>query len=315
MALAVSASEGGPAPKRLSADPARAWRRECLRAFDRACAVRRAGAAASAPLVARSMHLLLTLLVHPADDGEAAPASLALALERARRWSASSRAGPSARTMLERYAADLEVVRATAQEVAAGSVPRGPARERFERAFDACSELFLDVRRHAPSALPRRRFGRAAAAGLLALAVALSARAARSTSGVEGSYYASADFTELAYRRRDAAIDFDWRDGPPDRLPRDGFSVRWDGVLDVRENGSYTFWVDGRGARVFVDGALVVDGAQAHGPPSGFGHKELLSGEHRLRVELRAETGRAAVRLSWSSPRFARRVVRGRDLR
>ena len=55
-------------------------------------------------------------------------------------------------------------------------------------------------------------------------------------------------------------VDFDWSDTPPSGLPHDHYSVRWDGFVEAREGGPYTFITSGDdGVRLWIDDRQVID--------------------------------------------------------
>jgi hypothetical protein len=100
--------------------------------------------------------------------------------------------------------------------------------------------------------------------------------------------------------RNDPGIDFDWGSGSPAvDMPRDNFSVRWTRALYFAE-GAYRFTVEvDDGARLWVDGLLVID--QWH---DGIGHYTgdiyLTGGYHDLRLETYEHLGGAKANLGWT---------------
>lgn len=97
--------------------------------------------------------------------------------------------------------------------------------------------------------------------------------------------------------REEAHIDYDWGQGSPDPVVNsDGFSARWTKSLDLPE-GDYRFFVTvDDGARVFVDGDLIID-EWADGAARTFtADRELDGGSHSLRVEFYENGGAAEMR-------------------
>ncbi|TLM76761.1 hypothetical protein FDY93_12425, partial [Microbulbifer harenosus] len=117
--------------------------------------------------------------------------------------------------------------------------------------------------------------------------------------GLWGTYYDNQDFTAKRFSQVDEQINFDWGSGYPSGLQHDYFSIRWQGELEVPEDGDYTF--SGRAddeIRVWIDGELVVnttccDGYQAE-PVT------LTAGRHSILVEYEQATGSTYVNLYWS---------------
>lgn len=126
--------------------------------------------------------------------------------------------------------------------------------------------------------------------GINASAHALSDPPLRLRPGLLGSYYAGADFERLVTTRIDLGLDHDWQRGrPAPNLPRDDFSVRWEGWFRAPADGLYTWFVVANdGLRVAVGQTLVVDHWQDSGYTSftGTGDVRLSAGFHALRVEV-----------------------------
>lgn len=135
--------------------------------------------------------------------------------------------------------------------------------------------------------------------------------------GLVGNYYNNTDFTDLAFSRFDANINFDWGTGAPDDqleppilLQPDTFSVEWFGRIDIPTSGTYTFWAsaDDR-ARLLIDGVQVVNFIPGSTPNSGT--INLTPGKHRIEYEYVEFTGNARAKLEWAGPGFSRQVVPG----
>jgi putative membrane-bound dehydrogenase-like protein len=83
----------------------------------------------------------------------------------------------------------------------------------------------------------------------------------------------------------------------------DEFAVRWTGVLRVPRAGRYTFAIKSSdGAKLFLDGKLVVDNPGRHGTREQTGEAELSAGEHDLRLDYFQDRSEKACELSWSVP-------------
>ena len=115
----------------------------------------------------------------------------------------------------------------------------------------------------------------------------------------QGQYFANPSLQEPpALQRQDEALNFDWEYGSPDpSLPEDGFSARWTGELWLPAgNYVYLLMVDD-GARLWIDGQLVLDlwvPGEARRP---FTEVHLEEGLHGFRVEYYEVDLRAFIRL------------------
>jgi len=98
--------------------------------------------------------------------------------------------------------------------------------------------------------------------------------------------------------RNDARIDFDWGLGKPhSSLPSDNFSVRWTRKYDLPE-GPYRFDVRADdGARLYIDGLLVLDEWRTQSARDFVGHAWLPAGEHTIVLEYVEYTLNATVSL------------------
>jgi hypothetical protein len=180
---------------------------------------------------------------------------------------------------------------------------------------------YLQRRGHREKPLLGRR-ARMAIAGAAATLVASAGifaavkRHAESARGLRGVYFADVNFEHRAFERQDPKIDFAWNEAAPDdALPADGFSVRWEGMLRVPETGEYTFYLfSDDGARLFLDGHLVIDNWGNHSAVERDGTIELESGKVPIRVEYFENAGPAVVRLSWSSKTQSRSVIPAENL-
>lgn len=91
----------------------------------------------------------------------------------------------------------------------------------------------------------------------------------------------------------------------------DYISVRWSGMFKPELSEDYTFFasVDG-GARIYVDGALVVDQWDAGAASEYSATLSAVAGlMYELKLEYRHVTGDASARLLYSSPSVAKRVI------
>lgn len=116
--------------------------------------------------------------------------------------------------------------------------------------------------------------------------------------GLWADYYHQNDFTYFAYSQVDARLDLNWGSGGPTGISRDNWSARWNGLIEVPENGDYTFSgsVDST-MRLWIDGEEVtpIDSGSFRSAPV-----TLTAGRHSIRAEFREYTGSALLSLRWS---------------
>jgi hypothetical protein len=120
------------------------------------------------------------------------------------------------------------------------------------------------------------------------------------------AYHADKAFESRPVVVREDNIEHDWNDTAPlEKIAPDKFSIRWDTCLRIDEAGLVVFQVHANdGARVFVDGELLID-AWDKNPTTrrrgfGSGELELEPGIHHLRVEYFESLGDASIKLSAS---------------
>ena len=120
-------------------------------------------------------------------------------------------------------------------------------------------------------------------------------------SGWRAEYYANPNLADTPFfLRDDERISFDWQQGSPGSgLPVDGFSVRWQRELDLR-SGRYLFWVFADdGARLYVDGVILVDEWRDSEAERYEGRIDLANGLHTVVVEYYERADKALVHLGW----------------
>jgi hypothetical protein len=113
--------------------------------------------------------------------------------------------------------------------------------------------------------------------------------------------------------RTDAVIDY-----RPTRRPWAGLDGRFAHTIAARETGFLEVSTPGRyklslrskdGAKLWLDGALLVNNGGIHPVRARVKAVTLTAGLHTLQVGFFANTGVAALILSWSGPAIAREVV------
>jgi beta-glucosidase len=79
--------------------------------------------------------------------------------------------------------------------------------------------------------------------------------------GLKGEYFDNKELKgEPKFVRTDKNIDFDWKEGSPDSLPADGFSVRWTGQLKSPVTGTFKIGgVADDGFRLFINDSIIIN--------------------------------------------------------
>lgn len=131
---------------------------------------------------------------------------------------------------------------------------------------------------------------------------------AMSRSGLVAEYWNNETFTGTPKLTTLAPnIDFNWGAESPltyeDNPSRDNFAARYTGTLSVPQTGSYTFGAEyDDGARVWVNGTLVLDAWNASSTTYGTPVTLTAGVNASIKVEYREATGAARVRLLAKSP-------------
>jgi hypothetical protein len=116
-----------------------------------------------------------------------------------------------------------------------------------------------------------------------------------------GEYFANIDLLgEPVLVRNDRSIDFDWNyQSPGSGVPQDHFSVRWTQSL-LFEGGLYRFHIImDDGARLFVDGELLVADWRTGARREVVRDVQLDGGRHDVELEYLERSGVALVSLWW----------------
>lgn len=132
--------------------------------------------------------------------------------------------------------------------------------------------------------------------------------------GLNGSYYLGQNFASGPVATGvDATVDFRWAAGEPPRagLPATAWSARWLGWIEPRFTEDCTLIVrSDDGARVWLDGVLVMDGWRARGVTEDRAVFAAVAGQRRfIRVEYFQERGAMEMHLRWRSAHEADAVV------
>lgn len=98
-----------------------------------------------------------------------------------------------------------------------------------------------------------------------------------------------------------SALRFDWNEGAPAAgIPTDYFSTRFIRQITVSQDGLYTLDLHANdGARVYIDGKLILDRWSASGPENYRKVVFLEKGQHMVKVEHYEGVGVAALSFDW----------------
>jgi hypothetical protein len=114
-----------------------------------------------------------------------------------------------------------------------------------------------------------------------------------------GQYFNNASLSGVpSFVRDDLNINFEWEMGSPGApLPPDNFSVRWESRRQF-PGGFHQFSITSDdGARVWVDGSLLIDAWYDRPPSTSSAGRSLAPGPHDVRVEYYERGGNASVNL------------------
>ncbi len=90
----------------------------------------------------------------------------------------------------------------------------------------------------------------------------------------------------------------------------DNFYVRWNGVIKIPKDGTYTFYLNSDdGSRLFVDRKQVVDNGGTHAMTEVSGQTDLTAGDHEIKVEFFEAEADAGCILSWETAAVTKEVV------
>ena len=133
-----------------------------------------------------------------------------------------------------------------------------------------------------------------------------------SGNGLQGQYFSDSELSQLSLTRIDPEIDFNW--GPGSYVAGgsvDQFSVRWSGEVEVDYTESFSFILNADdGARLWVDGQLLIDQFFENGINDERGQIELIAGRrYEFQLEYRELNANASIRLEWESLSQSRQVI------
>ena len=124
--------------------------------------------------------------------------------------------------------------------------------------------------------------------------------------GLTGSYYNGITFSGSPLLTRVEAINFDWgNNAPAAGVPKDKFSVRWTGRVQVSTSGLYRFQtVSDDGIRLSVNGVQVINDWTSHSAKTDTSvDVNLTAGQfYTVTLEYFDNSGKAVARLRWRLP-------------
>jgi hypothetical protein len=116
--------------------------------------------------------------------------------------------------------------------------------------------------------------------------------------------------------RVDPFIDKDWGSAAPGPtgINADNFTVRWEGLLEIADPGTYTFrTTTDDGVKLHVSDTTTFDATPIIDQLGGIGTysaaKTLTAGKHHVRMDYRELTGGAKAKLEWSSALFGFQTI------
>jgi hypothetical protein len=124
--------------------------------------------------------------------------------------------------------------------------------------------------------------------------------------GLKAEFFTNENLSGVpALTRTDANVDFDWsKNSPAPEIPLTHFSARWSGTIEVPASvGDVKLaTVEDDGARVWIDGELVIDAWGPHAATTSEAAAVMTAGRpHQLRIEYLQLDFDALLKLQWHS--------------
>ncbi|VAX15833.1 beta-glucosidase [hydrothermal vent metagenome] len=128
--------------------------------------------------------------------------------------------------------------------------------------------------------------------------------------GLTGVYYNNVHLQgEPVFSRIDKDVNFDWGQGSPDeRIVKDGFGVRWTGVLVPPKSGKYKLGVNSNdGSKLFLNGKLIVHNWGNHAAKMRSALVYLEKGKsYNIMIEYFETGGSASMKFQWEPQQKAK---------
>lgn len=131
--------------------------------------------------------------------------------------------------------------------------------------------------------------------------------------GLTGAYYDNQTLTGSATLYRiDPTIDFNWSTkSPASSLPDQHFSVKWTGVIEAPETGTYTFsTTSDDGIRLIVNEKVLINNWTTHSATTNTATITLTAGQkYSIEVDYFQNTGSAVAELAWTRPDGVKQII------
>ncbi|HEX8548547.1 MAG TPA: glycoside hydrolase family 3 N-terminal domain-containing protein [Cytophagaceae bacterium] len=131
----------------------------------------------------------------------------------------------------------------------------------------------------------------------------------KASPGLVAEYFDNGEFSGTPkISKIDPQINFDWKEGSPNGLDKDLFTVRWTGYLMSPGSGTYTIGVNGDDAmKLFIDEKLVIN--MWPGPSNSLfvestDFKFEKGKEYKIKVEYREMGGKSFAKVGWNVDLF-----------
>ena len=120
--------------------------------------------------------------------------------------------------------------------------------------------------------------------------------------GLTGNYFSNPHFKGPSYQSVDHQVDFNWdEDAPIKGLPRNRFSIRWEGCIRVDQSkGMFLAAAADDDVRIYVKGDLLIDTRGTKTEKTVFSRTRLKKGLYPIEIQYRDLRGPAHVFFAWS---------------
>lgn len=128
--------------------------------------------------------------------------------------------------------------------------------------------------------------------------------------GITGRYYAGQNFERYVRQRADYELNFSSEGEPMPGVPKDHYSVRWEGYLEAPEAGLYEICVRvDDGARLYLHRKMLINEWRVGHARTRCRRARLQKGWHPLRIEFFERGWMAVLRLLWKTPSGQQQVL------
>ena len=130
--------------------------------------------------------------------------------------------------------------------------------------------------------------------------------------GLTADYYNGTEFNTWRLTQVDTTIQFNWGTGRPNRnVNVDNISISWQGKIEPRAAGEYTFYVNSdNGRRLWVNNQLIIDKWLDDYDIEYEGNITLQANQlYDIKLEYFESTGGAYCRLEWLNQKQPREIV------